>query len=520
MKPGLLTSALLMILTVVTSRPAVAQIETLVMPGKVVEAHAEYEEECSNCHMRFERKKQPELCLDCHEEVAQDIDSGTGFHGKNRRAKRSHCANCHTDHEGRDADIVGLDERSFDHEDTDFPLVGKHLDNACNDCHEPATRHRETSSDCLSCHEPDNPHGDTMGTQCGDCHSPTGWLDVEFDHDTTGFPLIGKHQEPACLDCHADDTFTDTPTSCYGCHAEDDAHDGRSGNECGNCHKPTGWQDTSFDHARDTDFVLDGKHAEQNCDACHSEDPFSDQLSASCFACHEDDDNHDGHFGQDCDTCHVTSGWPDVQFDHAVRTGHALVGAHAEAECSACHIEPVFDVALESNCLACHEEDEPHEQSLGSQCKECHNESTWQDDVFFDHGLTRFPLLGKHADTECSECHKSHVFRDASEVCVDCHRDDDAHRGYFGSNCGLCHNPVAWPQWQFDHDTQTSFALTGAHRDAACESCHRRPLEAQTELGRYCSDCHLSDDIHDGEFGPDCARCHSSESFRDVRRIR
>ena len=66
----------------------------------------------------------------------------------------------------------------------------------------------------------------------------------------------------------------------------------------------------------------------------------------------------------------------------------------------------------------------------------------------------------------------------------------------------------------------SSFALTGAHSDATCESCHRRPLEAQTALGRYCSDCHLSDDIHDGEFGPDCARCHSSESFRDVRRIR
>ena len=509
-----------MVLTLTLSTAARAQIETLIMPGKVSDAHAEYEEECSSCHLRFERGKQRALCLDCHDEIEEDIEGQMGFHGKDRRAGRAACASCHTEHEGRDADIVGLDARSFDHALTDFLLLGKHEQAACNDCHEPDRRHRDTPHDCLSCHEADNPHGQTLGTECGDCHTPNDWLEVDFDHDATGYPLIGKHQGPACLDCHADNTFTNTPTTCFDCHADDDAHEGRSGNECGNCHSPLGWNDTRFDHNRDTQFMLDGKHAEQSCDACHSPDPFADQLSTGCVSCHLEDDNHEGLLGEQCESCHATSAWTDVRFDHAIDTGHALNGAHADIECSACHVEPAFEVAPATDCHACHAEDDAHDGTMGTSCDDCHNESSWEEDVLFDHGLTRFPLLGKHEETECSECHESHSFRDAPERCVDCHRDNDAHDGRFGASCGLCHNPVEWQQWVFDHDRQTAFALEGAHRNAACESCHRRPLADQARLGHYCADCHRPDDIHDGEFGPDCARCHTADSFRDVRAIR
>jgi len=509
----------MMALAILAHRPAHAQIETLVMPGKVIEGHAEYESECALCHQKFERGKQRALCLDCHEDIAADIEKPAGFHGRSRRAGAAPCARCHTDHEGRDADIVNLDEDSFDHDFTDFPLLGKHADTECTECHAAGEKHRDAPDDCFACHEENNPHGDTLGTACGDCHSPVEWLDVEFDHDSTGYPLVGKHQEPACLDCHEDDTFQNTPTDCYDCHAEDDAHDGRSGNECGTCHNPKGWDDTSFDHNRDTDFILDGKHAEQECAGCHSEDPFSDELDMACISCHLEDDNHEGHFGKACETCHASSGWPEVRFDHGEDAGYALIGAHSEAECTACHIEPIFDVKLERDCLACHEDDDAHEGSQGTQCLDCHSEASWKDDVFFDHDLTRFPLLGKHAETECGECHESHVFRDAPEDCIGCHRENDSHQGRFGENCALCHNPVDWQQWLFDHDAQTSFPLDGAHAKVACESCHRQSLSAQTRLGRNCADCHRSDDIHDGEFGPDCGRCHSADSFRDVRSI-
>mgnify|MGYP001817084254 FL=1 len=506
-----------MALFIVNSERADAQIETLVMPGDVIEGHADIESECGNCHEAFERSKQRALCLDCHDEINADIDAKTGFHGRDRSAKRRACANCHTDHEGREADIVGLVESEFDHDITDFHLAGKHREAQCNDCHEPEKKHREAPSDCLACHQPDNVHGETMGTQCGDCHSPSGWLDVEFDHDTTGFSLIGHHLDAECTACHADQTFRDTRTTCYGCHAEDDAHDGRSGQECGNCHSPTGWGDTSFDHARDTRFSLSGSHADLACGDCHSEDPFSDQLNAACSGCHLEDDNHAGHFGDACDTCHISTTWSTVQFDHNTDTGHTLNGAHEPLECSACHVDPVFEVALQGDCMSCH--DDVHGGTQGTQCLDCHNEHSWQEDVFFDHDLTRFPLLGTHSNQECDACHDSHVFRDAPTDCIDCHSDDDPHADRFDDNCALCHNPVDWAEWRFDHNTQTDFVLEGAHSGVNCESCHRQSMGTHSRLGSRCADCHRSDDIHDGEFGFDCGRCHSADSFRDVRSI-
>lgn len=496
-----------------------AQVKTLIMPGEVIEGHAEFEEDCGSCHAAFEKGRQRDLCLDCHEEVALDIESAVGFHGKFPRAQGNACANCHTDHEGRDAEIIDLNRQSFRHRFTDFELSGKHAEAQCESCHEPELKFRDAPQGCFDCHDEDNVHGETMGTECGDCHSPTEWLDVRFDHDTTGYALIGMHREAACLDCHADDTFQNTPQTCYGCHAEDDVHNGKSGRECENCHNPTSWDDTSFNHARDTDFPLDGHHAQLSCGDCHSDDPFADELDMACVSCHLEDDNHEGHFGGTCETCHATSEWGAVMFDHDTDTDYEIHGAHAELECTACHVEPVFDVALTPGCNNCHAEDDPHEGSQGEQCQDCHNETSWPDDVFFDHGLTRFPLLGVHRDTGCDDCHESKVFGDAPTACVECHREDDPHRGRFDQDCAGCHNPVDWQQWQFDHDLQTDFVLDGAHVKLACETCHRQSLSVQTKLGGRCGDCHRADDVHDGEFGFDCGRCHSSDSFTEVRSI-
>ena len=496
-----------------------AQVKTLIMPGDVIEGHAQYEVDCDSCHEAFDRSKQSALCLDCHEDVALDISNVVGFHGLSEDARLDDCADCHKDHDGRDAVIIVLDRQLFNHEYTNFALKGNHADMDCGSCHEPETKFRDAETECYSCHIEDNVHDESMGTECGDCHSPTGWLDVEFDHDVTGFPLIGFHLEAECLACHEDQTFQSTPTTCYSCHAEDDAHNGKSGQECQNCHSPTGWDDTSFDHARDTQFALDGHHGELSCDNCHSEDPFSDQLDTTCVSCHLEDDNHDGRFGDVCETCHITADWTRVVFDHNVDTDHEIHGAHEALECEACHVEPVFEVTLTSGCNSCHQEDDPHLGTQGIECQDCHNDMAWPENVFFDHDLTRFPLLGKHGSQECDACHESHVFEDASQKCVDCHREDDPHNGRFQDDCASCHNPVDWLQWQFDHDVQAAFPLNGAHTTVGCDNCHRQSLTAMSRLGGRCGDCHRANDIHDGEFGPDCGRCHSADNFRDVRSI-
>lgn len=494
-------------------------LESLVMPGPVAEGHADIERECSSCHRTFNKSAQRGLCLDCHKEIAEDIDQRSGFHGKQPNVGDAQCSDCHVEHLGRNADIVGLDEATFDHEFTDFELTGGHLEAACGDCHAADAKRRDAPVDCFSCHQDDDVHEQTMGESCGDCHSATAWTDVEFDHDMTGWPLIGKHAETECGGCHADQTYQSTPTDCYGCHAEDDAHDGRSGTECGKCHSPTGWQDTKFDHERDTDFPLLGKHAELTCDDCHSEDPFADKLQTTCVSCHLEDDSHDGLNGDRCEDCHSSVDWKEAKFDHDTDTDFPLRGGHLQAACGDCHTEPVFEASPGTACVDCHLEDEPHEGTLGNDCAACHSEVEWEDPVFFDHDLTDFPLLGKHADNECEDCHQSKAFAGTEGTCISCHREDDVHNGNFHELCGECHNPVSWDAWIFDHDTQTDYPLVGAHAQVACAGCHRGPLENMVGSDTSCRSCHRADDVHDGEFGFDCGRCHSETSFSDVRSL-
>jgi len=505
-----------------TSHTVAAQtIESLVMPGEVIRGHAEIEAECESCHKPFSRSEQNSLCLDCHEDIAADSTDRRGFHGRSPDVDGSSCASCHADHEGRNADILGLDEAVFDHLLTDFELLGHHGEAECSACHVPDVKHRDAPGECIDCHLEDDAHEGNLGSECADCHNPSDWADTTFDHDTTDFPLVGEHREAECADCHDDPTHQNTPTTCFGCHAEDDHHDGRSGEQCETCHKPSAWTDTNFDHASNTDFPLEGHHAQLSCIDCHSEDPFDDvdAMNMECVACHLEDDGHKGHNGTECEACHTSTSWEENIFDHDRSTEFMLRASHREAACVDCHVDPVFEVKPGSNCASCHLDDDAHGGQVGDQCSDCHDESTWIDRPFFDHGFTQFPLLGTHGNAECTECHESRRFHDADNNCFGCHLEDDSHDGVFDDDCGSCHNPVAWDLWLFDHNMQTDFLLHGAHQDVACDDCHRSSLSSMQKTGGRCADCHRSDDVHDGEFGPDCGRCHSDTSFRDVRSL-
>jgi len=503
-----------------TNKMHAQNIEKLLMPGPVADAHAEYESECSSCHEAFEKSAQNILCRDCHEDVDADLKQSRGFHGLSNEVAASDCSDCHIDHEGRNADMVDLDESSFNHELTDFGLQGAHVEVGCDDCHTSDAKHRDARNDCLGCHQDENVHEDSLGTDCAECHNETDWADVTFDHDATGYPLVGKHQDIVCLDCHSDQRFLGALTTCFGCHEKDDVHEGRSGPECGNCHDPRSWEDSSFDHARDTHFLLEGSHAGLSCEDCHSDEPFADELDKACVACHLDDDAHDRHFGPDCGQCHADVSWDSTRFDHERDTDYPLRGAHAPVECVGCHVEPIFETPLESDCSTCHTDDDPHDGEQGTQCENCHNEIAWNENVFLDHGLTAFPLLGKHEEATCDACHESRVFGNADTECESCHQDDNPHSDRYVGACALCHSPVDWAVWRFDHNSRTDFPIEGAHENVECEICHRQSLSVIKKLGGRCGECHRSDDVHDSEFGFDCERCHSVDSFSDVRTLR
>lgn len=501
------------------STGAMAQLRTLegiVMPGPIAAAHAELEADCGSCHVLFSREQQSRRCLDCHEEIARDVAANSGFHGRAEAAAGAECAACHTEHEGRDADILGLVEDAFDHGLSNFPLRGKHAAAACTDCHAEGTTFHAAETECNACHAGDDRHRGNLGAACADCHAETAWTDVRFDHEAaTRYALTGAHAQLSCVGCHVAEVYEGTPSTCFGCHAEDDSHAGNNGRECRECHTTDAWDDVSFDHFARTGFALAGGHGGLTCESCHEGNKLERRTPTECVACHRDDDAHAGVNGPRCADCHRVTQWPDVTFDHARDTLFALRGAHAALTCESCHARPAAEAKPATACFGCHADDDPHARQLGEACSSCHAETRWAEDVRFDHDLARFPLLGKHDALVCEDCHATPAFHDASEQCSDCHAEDDVHEGRLGEECATCHNPNAWLAWTFDHDTQTAFALTGAHTGLDCRACHREPIRAdgRIALDTACVSCHRSDDPHDGEFGAECAACHTTETF-------
>src|SRR5690606_13057715 len=78
----------------------------ILMPGELIKGHAEFESDCTQCHVSFNQAGSTRLCLDCHEDIQADRKNASGFHGMNPLASTSECTTCHTDHRGRDADII------------------------------------------------------------------------------------------------------------------------------------------------------------------------------------------------------------------------------------------------------------------------------------------------------------------------------------------------------------------------------------------------------------------------------
>lgn len=516
-----LTFAFLVLIGILllTAAPAdSASLESLVMPGPVTEAHAETEEECSTCHDLFDRGSQKQLCLDCHEDIAADLSEERGFHARHPEARGAECGNCHAEHKGREADIIGLQPNLFDHDLTEFALTGAHQAESCGSCHDDAVPYREAPTECAGCHEQDDVHDGSLGAVCGDCHEPSGWPEASFDHDSTDFPLIGGHQSAACLGCHSDQQFQapmgeSRSSECVDCHRIDDVHKGNNGTLCGDCHTPTSWTDSLFDHGKQTDFELEGAHAQLTCGNCHVESDGFEALDMTCIGCHASDDVHLGRNGTDCADCHDQSSW-SRSFDHLAETGYELLGAHADAQCNACHTDG-FEKPLAVDCAGCHTSDDPHEETL-PQCGDCHGQSAWDSGLRFNHDLAAFALVGLHRIASCEQCHESLIFSPVSHQCTDCHADDDHHEGAMGDQCSACHNPAGWSYWTFDHGRATDFPLTGAHESLSCADCHL-PGQLAERQSRACVTCHRSDDIHAGRFGQNCDRCHLATSFEELK---
>jgi hypothetical protein len=125
-----------------------------------------------------------------------------------------------------------------------------------------------------------------------------------------------------------------------------------------------------FDHAT-TRFPLEAAHARLECASCHRAEGAAvtsvplGGLPLSCAGCHRD--VHGGQLASDgagaaCDRCHGADHWaPAARFDHDRDSRFALVGAHRDAPCAACHRVEMRDGTaltryrpLATGCADCH----------------------------------------------------------------------------------------------------------------------------------------------------------------------
>ena len=506
----------LLVLLLVSGVAAASSIETLLMPGKVTSAHAKIESECTNCHDRSNRTSQNTLCMNCHKDIAANVSGRKGFHGKLAMQSEVQCHGCHTEHQGRDADIVKLVPEQFNHNLTNYPLQEAHALLACNSCHQSGKKFSETTTTCVSCHKKDEPHQGQLGNNCASCHGMTTWLNAKFDHGQTKFPLTNKHAEVPCASCHLQNRYKNTPEQCASCHAPDDVHRGTRAGGCGQCHSTASWTTAKFNHAKETGFALLGAHAQTDCTSCHTSGRMEDPVPKDCHGCHRAQDAHAGRMGDDCSKCHTSSNWKPPSFDHTRDTKFVLTGPHEKLACDRCHTASISTQKLGTSCSGCHRAQDVHMGQLGNTCEKCHVESGWHNDIHFDHDLTGFPLVGLHVVVACEQCHLTQQFKDARKDCFGCHQKDDRHKGGLGKNCASCHTPNGWEIWEFNHDKSTSFPLTGAHSKLECNACHKRPA-GEVKLSTECGACHVRDDVHFGQYGRQCQRCHTSISFKQVR---
>lgn len=492
---------------------------SILSPGPLTANHAKYENDCAKCHHAFKKIKQNDLCLSCHKEVAEDLKTGQGLHGGNNSIKEKQCKSCHTDHKGLEVDITYLDKETFDHNLTDFVLVGAHTRASvnCEACHLQGKKYRDAPRDCLSCHSSNDKHKGQLGKDCASCHRQASWKDTYFDHKKTRFPLEGKHQQVICSACHVNEEYKDAPIDCVACHLINDVHASTQKQHCDQCHGLLGWNKISYDHNQKTKFILKDRHAGLKCDTCHPRNLFNKKiLGSACSDCHRADDAHKGKNGAKCEPCHSAVNWKEITFEHNRDTHFKLLGRHISLQCASCHKDNSGKMKIDASCYSCHRKSDTHKSQQGIKCELCHNENGWKEEIKFDHDLTDFPLIGLHAVTSCTECHLSLAFKDADTACISCHRADDYHKETLGTDCAKCHNPNGWKLWEFDHNTQTTYKLEGGHEALECQACHQRPMAKDIQLSSTCASCHDDDDVHYGRFGQQCDRCHTVESFKKI----
>jgi len=504
-------------------------------PGDLSNAHAHLEgiSNCTLCHV-LNQKVSNEKCLACHKFIQDRITNNEGYHVSDE-VKGKECFSCHNEHHGRKFQLIRFDTVSFDHGKAGYPLQGAHRKVHCSACHQPGfvqaddlVKRKQTylglRTECLACHT--DYHDNTLSVNCTQCHSFESFKTVpKFNHNTTSFPLKGRHQEVSCEKCHPITVRNDKQfqvfkgiefESCTDCHK--DVHNNKFGQDCKKCHTENSFHTivglSEFNHDR-TNFKLEGKHRNVECKKCHKTTLTAPLNYRYCMDCHED--YHESQFQKegkspDCANCHKVQGFTPSTYtiERHQENNFPLKGAHLATPCFSCHLKEnkwqFRNIGLQ--CAQCHSDTHngylPEKYYPEKACTNCHTSDSWKK-ISFDHSLTAYPLTGSHKKPSCAACHKPNgqnaaitvQFSDIPTNCAACHADE--HAGQFTNNgtvdCSRCHENTQWKKILFDHN-QSRFILDGKHVNLSCNACHKPATINGIKTIQYkfedirCESCH------------------------------
>ncbi len=212
---------------------------------------------------------------------------------------------------------------------------------------------------------------------------------------------------------------------------------------------------------------------------------------------------------------------------HTLISPGDLAKSHAKYEgiknCTQCH--RLGGGLPDGKCLDCHDKLAARIKSkqgthakYTDACVKCHGDHKGRsfrminvDEKGFDHDRTDYLLRDKHARAKCKDCHKKEgVYSGLKQDCVSCHKDE--HKGQLANKCESCHNIKGWKEIEkFDHDRDSSYALTSKHREVKCAKCHAKGRYKPVDF-KKCDDCHK--DPHRGQFRErKCDSCHNTRGW-------
>ena len=278
------------------------------------------------------------------------------------------------------------------HNDTSFPLDGRHRDLPCTSCHRQQGNYKAAPTKCFDCHwtrRQDDRYRLQLGSQCEQCHRTTSWTDARWDHAAmTGVPLGIAHRQVTCQACHTNNTLRAAQSSCFSCHQRD-YQNTRTPNHvaagfstaCQSCHRLTGvsWQG-AVNHAS---FPLLGRHGQTACTSCHVDSVYLG-TARDCVGCHRTQyerttmpSHVSAGFQTTCESCHraADTAWNQGTFNHRF----PITSGPHRTSCATCHQGNNLQVFT---CLVCHEHDrvrmdDKHKERPGYRydslaCYSCH----------------------------------------------------------------------------------------------------------------------------------------------------